>query len=95
MTQNKIKKLAQKHGWKFICFQDNISMISFHKLIDKHPARINIYITKMTVSTSLFHPKLGATQMFRKHQKPKDVEKIFLNPRTHTQDGYRHKAGTL
>jgi len=41
-------------------------MISFVKVLLGDPARINIYITKMTVSTCINHPKKGRTQLFRK-----------------------------
>lgn len=87
----KARALAKKHGWTFLGYQENIQMISFHKIIDASFARINIYLTKMTVATALNHPKHGKTQLYRKHVDFKLLERIFKNPRVHTDRGYRKK----
>ncbi len=91
MDIKRIKKIAECHGWRFVDHQQNIGMISFIKTIDDSPARINIYLTKMTVSTSLNHPKQGKTQMFRKKVNDKLMEELFINPRTHTDKGYKKR----
>ena len=91
MKRSDITALAKKHGWRFYDYQDNIGMVSYRKLIGQSLARINVYLTKMTVGTSLEHPKHGKTQMFRKRVSPKLLEKIFINPRVHTGQGYRRK----
>lgn len=91
MDIKKIKMLASKHGWSFHDYQENIGMISFVKVITGDPARINIYVTKMTVATCINHPKSGKTQLFRKHVDQKLLAKIFENPRVHTHKGYRNK----
>lgn len=87
--RKEITALAKKYGWSLLCYQENIGMISFHKVIKADLARINIYLTKMTVATCLKHPKHGKTQMFRKFVDMKLLEKIFKNPRVHTGRGYR------
>lgn len=91
MKSEKAKSLAKKHGWGFHDYQETIGMISFVKVIDGDPARINIYLTKMTVATCINHPKKGKTQLFRKHVDEKLLGKIFSNPRVHTHKGYRTK----
>lgn len=82
-----IKTMAQVNCWTFLCYQENIGMISF----TKEDRRINIYLTKGTVATCLNHPKKGKTQLFRKRCNLSDVENIFKNPRIHTRKGYYTK----
>lgn len=82
---NKIKKLAEENKWEFLCFQENIGMLSFWK---NQNDRINIYITTMTVGTCVKHPKKGKTQLFRKYVDMKQLNEIFKNPRKHTGKGY-------
>lgn len=88
--ETKLKKLAEKYGWKFLVLQENIGMISFVKG-DKN--RINIYTTTLTVGTCIYHPKKGKTQLFRKHSSLEEIEKLFANPRQHTGRGYYTKKG--
>jgi len=88
MLKTEVRKLAEAHGWGGEVFQENISMLSYFK----EGMRINIYLTKMTVGTVLNHPKQGKTQMFRKHVTPKELDKLFENPRQHTGKGYRKKV---
>jgi len=92
MNPNRLKKMAKKHGWSFHDLQENIGMISFVKVINGDPARINIYMTKMTVATAITHPRKGKTQLFRKDVDSKLMDKIFVNPRVHTHKGYRTKS---
>ena len=66
-------------------------MISFVKVINGDQARINIYLTKMTVGTCINHPRKGKTQLFRKRVDAKLMERIFINPRVHTAKGYRKR----
>ena len=89
MNIKSIKKMANEHGWGFHDHQANIGLISFVKIIAGDPARINIYMTKMTVATCISHPKKGKTQLFRKNVSEKLLAKIFKNPRIHTHKGYR------
>jgi len=89
-----IKTLAKEHGWTFHDYQENIGMISFVKVFDGDPARINIYMTKMTVATCINHPRKGKTQLFRKDVDNELMAKIFKNPRVHTHKGYRGKTRT-
>ena len=81
---DEIKKLAKRYNWHFIKWQEDIKMVSFNKL----GCRINIYITKMTVATSVKHPKHGKKQLYRRHIDMGLLEQIFINPRVHTEKGY-------
>lgn len=83
----KVKKISEEKGWRFIEFQENIGMASF----TKNQNRINIYLTKMTVGSCIKHPKKGKTQLFRKNCTLKDIQDIFKNPRVHTGFGYYTK----
>ena len=87
-----IHKMAKQSGWELHDYQADIGMVSFKKTIDGNPARINIYLTKMTVGTCINHPKKGKTQLFRKRVNSDLMKKIFANPRVHTPHGYRTKS---
>jgi len=82
-----IKIMAKIHKWVFLEFQEDIGLVSF----TKDDMRINIYASKMTVGTCINHPKQGKTQLFRKKVTPKEMNKIFKNPRVHTNKGYKRK----
>lgn len=79
-----IRKIACIYNWRETDHQENIGMLIFNRL----DAQINIYYTKMTVTTCIKHPKLGKTQLFRRNVYFETLEKIFKNPRTHTGLGY-------
>lgn len=87
MEKNNIINLGKKHGWEFIADQPENFMISFFK----NGTRINVWYTKMTVSTALNHPTKGKTQLYRKHVTPSILEEIFIKPRLNTKLGYRTK----
>ena len=69
-------------------------MLSFHHRNKRGcgEVRINVYFTTGTVSTSLDHPTSGKTQLFRPNGPDYELlDKIFENPRVHTDKGYREK----
>lgn len=80
-------RIANSQGYVQIDWQDNLGMVSY---LNGY-ARINIYLSKMTVATCLEHPTKGKTQLFRKNVSFKELEKIFENPRVHTNKGYIQK----
>lgn len=82
-----INTIARINGWKWITHQRDIHMVSFVK----DDMRINVYATKMTVATCLNHPTQGRTQLYRKNVTPQELNKIFKNPRVHTNKGYKRK----
>lgn len=95
MTPQKLKSMAKKHGWDFIDHQEDIGMMSFRKVFQGHPARINIYTTKMTVATCINHPVQGKTQLFRRRVNDQMMKKIFENPRIHTDRGYKTRRNKI
>ena len=79
-----IRRLGRKHGWEVIDHQKNTFMLSFVKDFQ----RMNVYYSKMTVATCIDHPTKGKTQLFRKAVGLSVLEKLFMNPRQHTDKGY-------
>jgi len=87
-----IDRIATDYGWLLIEYQDNIGMMYYHKKINRFDCRINIYITKMSVTTYLDHPKNGRGQLYRKNVNVELLTGIFENPRIHTGIGYYQKS---
>lgn len=83
-----IEEIAIKNNFNRIDYQENIGLISY----SDGSTRINIYLTKMTVSTCLNHPKKGNTQLFRKNVTKQMLYEIFEYPRKHTGKGYYTKT---
>lgn len=89
MKRPDLTKIARKYGWKFLEYQSNIEMVSYIKIDNQiGRARINIYLTKMTVATVLDHPTKKRQQLFRKRVDEELMERLFINPRLHTGKGY-------
>lgn len=82
-----IRKMARKNGWSVIDHQKDKFMLSFFKDYQ----RINVYYSKMTVSTCIDHPTKGKTQLFRRGVGMAALENLFINPREHTGTGYYNK----
>lgn len=90
ITEKEIYSLAARYGWTEIVLPAANAlggMLSFHK----NGARINVWMSKMTVSTAITHPIKGKTQLYRRHVRKEMLETIFVNPRQHTKIGYYTK----
>jgi len=83
--------IAETYGWDSFEHQVNIGMVSFKKDIKAFSCRINVYLTTMSVTTYIDHPKKGKGQLYRKDVGRKLLFKIFKNPRQHTGKGYYKK----
>lgn len=92
ISGEELTAIANEHGWRLLDIQENIGMCSYSKVINGHKARINVYRTKMTVTTYLKHNKTGKNQLYRKNVSMEQLHKIFKNPRTHTGTGYRRAS---
>lgn len=79
--------LAKVYGWEMKWHKPEYAEIHFKR----DGCGLTIWYSKMTVRTALTHPKLGETQMFRKRVDMNLMEKIFDNPRQHTNKGYISK----
>jgi len=78
---------AVENNWVFVKYDLNTGMISFMR---DGKERINIYLTTMSVETTINHQK-GRNQMYRKDLNYKQVVDLLRNPRKHTGKGYREK----
>lgn len=85
--KNECDRIAKRFKYIQIDFQEKLGMVSY----TSGACRINIYMSKMTVATCLDHPKKGKTQLFRRNVTFSELEKIFANPRVHTNKGYIKK----
>jgi len=86
-TLNCVKGIAKSQGWGMYKFDPNSRQIIFRK----DEMQINVFYTTMTVGTSLRHPKRGKTQIWRKRVNFDLLQKLFINPRHHTNKGYTTK----
>lgn len=82
-----ITRIAYLYEWKFARYQKDIEMLSFIR----EQARINIYLTTMTVATAIHHPFKGKTQLFRRDVSFGLLKAIMRYPRVHTKKGYYYK----
>lgn len=82
-----VGRLAKLYLWEYIGCDEKTYMVSF----TKNGCRLNVYLSKMTVATALNHPFKGKTQLFRKQLSMTELEKVFANPRVHTDKGYIRK----
>ena len=85
-----LKFLAEIYGWKF----QSVRIEHLELCFSRDGCGLTIWCTKMTVRTTMTHPKMGNTQMYRKRVGMALMEAIFSNPRTHTNRGYIKKART-
>ncbi len=90
-SQQEIKRRAEiiditalKFGWTMFDFQKNIFLARYKK----DDMKINVYLSTMSVTTYIDHPKRGKGQLYRKRCTIKELDLIFKNPRVHTSKGY-------
>ena len=76
-TQWNILKF-EPQTYKLIIYTDNCQM--------------SIYLSTLTIQTSLNHPKQGKTQLTRKNVTIKEFHQLLKDPRAHTNKGYHFKA---
>lgn len=84
---DRVGDIAYHAGYTLHEYQENIYMVIYRK----QKIKINIYLTTMTVTTYLNHPKRGKGQLYRKHVDFELLRSIFDNPRKHTGKGYYTK----
>jgi len=83
--------IANMFGWKNINVNVETRLVSYAKMVDFSPIRMDIYYTTMTVTVSLEHPKKGKTQLHRRKVSDDELKILFQNPRAHTGKGYYKK----
>ncbi len=88
-----VRRLARDMGLIQIQFEDNPPKVTFIKKgTSNGRVRIEVFYTTGTVKTCLAHDRQGSTQMFRQDVDFDELEKIFWNPRIHTNKGYKTTA---
>ncbi len=88
-TMNRLVALAAHHGWATKEIQRPLGLAMFTKtgcVFDGDSwngvAQVNVWATKMTVATILFHPKHGRrVPAFRYNVPWRGLKEIFKNPR--------------
>lgn len=83
--------LAGLYDWTKAISTPYFREVSFEKSVGlSETNRLTIYYFKdrMTVTSNLYHPKLGRTQLIRKNVDMALLERIFEDPRTHTNKGF-------
>lgn len=85
MNRTAIIHLAHRNNYVFAEEQANIGLLIFKK----EDVQLNVWATKMTVSTTLTHPVTKRrAQLFRRRVSMKLLAQLFENPRLHTSKGY-------
>lgn len=80
---------SEKLGYELIKVDYSTGMIRFYQRVNL--VAVNIYTTTLTVTTEIFHPKKGKSQLHRKRLSVSDIVKVLENPRLHTGKGYYKK----
>eukprot|EP01084_Bolivina_argentea_P148515 259622_1 len=83
INKDKLDDIASQNGWNSVSTK-NSKMVSYKK----NDNRINVYHTTGTVTTCIDHPSKGKTQLHRRQISDDQLNKIFNNPRKHTNKGY-------
>ena len=79
-----IDVLAKKHGWTIIKYHPNNYVLN----LVRENVKMNVYLSTMAIQTAMNHPRAGKTQLNRKNLTKKELERIFISPRVHTNKGY-------
>ena len=58
------------------------------------PARVTVFLSTGNTTTYLDHPKAGKGQMYRGLTDVRSLERVFDNPRVHSNVGYKEKEET-
>lgn len=72
-----------KHGWYIEKYED----LTYKLILTKNNVQLSVYLSTMTVQTSMSHPRKGKTQLTRRDITPKEFERLLINPREHTGKG--------
>jgi hypothetical protein len=87
LSLNEIRQLAEAaECWEEASFNERSRVLCFNHMDGK--SKVTVYYTTMTIGTSLSHPVMGKTQLFRRNVTRTELIKIFANPRSHTGKGY-------
>lgn len=82
-----IQQAARNLYWLIEGFHINNYILN----LSKDDMKCNIYLSTLTVQTTINHPKKGRGQLNRKRLSLSEVVSILENPRKHTGKGYYKK----
>ena len=93
-----VRYIAAKHQYneKELAEKERKYLLTFTSTLRNdgapEPVKIQVFFTTGTVATHLKHPSRGWNQLYRMEITTIDeLEEIFINPRKHTDKGYRTK----
>lgn len=81
----RVEVMSKFHGWNITKYHAHNYILNLER---NGKEKMNIYLSTMTVQTSINHPKKGKTQLNRKNITPAELEKLMKNVRQHTGKGY-------
>lgn len=79
-----VVELIQANKWEVLKYHDKNYILN----LKRGDVKMNVYLSTLTIQTSMKHPKKGRTQLNRKNLTPNEVKAVFKNPRAHTKKGY-------
>ena len=80
------------YGWTFTGSSEQSKVEFFEKNVNLGLVKLDFYYTTATVKTTLVHPSTGRNSLFRNTVTPDIYRQILMNPRSHTNRGYRDRA---
>jgi hypothetical protein len=83
---SEVRELATTLGLKELMHDEEKGVVSFG--VPAERAKVLVYYTTGTVVTSMFHPRQGKTQLFRRNQTFEGLRDILLNPCIYDSIGY-------
>ena len=87
MTPKNVKEIANRHGWRFVGQWQDQPVLEFKRMADK----LLVNVEKRRVTSILYHDRFkgrfGATRLMREDVTDELLQKIFENPRVHTDKG--------
>lgn len=87
-TSDNLLFLAEIYGWQLLLHNEQANLLYFRR----GHTTLSIWYDTMTVRTTLIHPKLGSTSLYRKRVDAELIEALLDNPRTHTNKGFIKKV---
>lgn len=69
--------------WKIVQYEEK----TYKLILTNKAVQLCIYISTMTVQTSMNHPTKGKTQLTRKKITEGEFKQLLINPRLHTGKG--------
>lgn len=81
--RDEVQFLAELYGWEVIKEEPKLSTVT----LKRKGTLLEVNHAKMTVVSTLHHPRLGRTSLKRRSVDMEMLEDILFNPRVHTDKG--------